>query len=75
MFNDQTSVETMLDARRLQIQGRNGRWYDVRRNGATKTWKRSLLRASIPAKVGLRECFRIEFNDVGVCYETLRERP
>ncbi len=69
------NTEHLLATYRLQIMGRGGRWYDVRRNGATQRWKRQPLRASIPCKVGFYECFRIEFNERGETYETLRARP
>lgn len=52
-------VETALDHGRLQMQGNGGRWYDIRRNGATKTWKRDPHKVEIPCKVGFRECFRL----------------
>jgi hypothetical protein len=52
-------IETALDRGRLQIQSHNGRWYDVRRNGATKTWKRDPNKVEIPCKVGFKECFRL----------------
>jgi hypothetical protein len=53
-------VEYALDHRRLVIQGHSGRWYDVRRNGKTKTWKTRPYDYSIPAKVGLSGAFRID---------------
>jgi hypothetical protein len=37
-----------------------GKWYDIRRNGQTKTWKRDPGKVEIPCKVGFRECFRFE---------------
>lgn len=67
--------EKALDRNVLQVLGRGG-WYDIRRNGATKRWKRSPHRASIPVKLGLRECFRLEFDDsAGGCGMALRIRP
>ena len=68
-------VETLLDCGMLQMLSHNGKWYNIRRNGATKRWKREPMRAEIPCKVGFRECFRLTFNPYGVCYEFLRERP
>ena len=70
-----TEAETALDRGRLQVLGRNG-WYDIRRNGATKRWKRQPHRASIPVKLGFLECFRLEFDDTqGGCLMPLRIRP
>lgn len=70
-----SDCERALDAHMLQVLGRNG-WYDIRRNGATKRWKRSPYRAEIPVKLGFRECFRLEFHDdQGGCLMPLRIRP
>jgi hypothetical protein len=79
-------LETALDRGRLQIQSVNdGRWFDIRRNGATKTWKRDPHKVEIPCKVGFRECFRLKgsVNVDAVTYErnvwkwnyALRVRP
>lgn len=51
--------EAALDAGTLQVQWRNGKWYAVRRNGATKRWKRDASRFRIPCKTGFRDCFVI----------------
>lgn len=68
-------AERALDNHTLQALGHRG-WYDVRRNGATKRWKRNPHRAELPVKVGLREAFRLEFfDDQGGCLVALRERP
>jgi hypothetical protein len=53
-------LETALDRGRLQMQSVGGRWFDIRRNGATKTWKRQPGKVEIPCKVGFRECFHLE---------------
>lgn len=37
----------------------NGRYWQVRCNGATQTWKRDLFRYRIPVKAGLRACGEI----------------
>lgn len=53
-------LETALDRGRLQIKSVNGgKWYDIRRNGQTKTWKRTPSKVEIPCKVGFKECFRL----------------
>lgn len=70
-----TEAERLLDRGQLQVLGHGG-WYDIRRNGSTKRWKRNPHRASIPVKVGFREAFRLEFDDAcGGCGMALRERP
>jgi hypothetical protein len=57
-------LETALDRGQLQVcaDGRGkwyGKWYDIRRNGQTKTWKREPGKVEIPCKVGFREAFRL----------------
>lgn len=49
-------VERALDARQLQVMMSNGRWWDCRRNGRTKTWKTRPGEFRIPVKAGLRAC-------------------
>jgi hypothetical protein len=44
----------------------NGRYWKLRRNGATQTWKRDPSRFSIPVKAGLKSCARITETDA-VC--------
>jgi hypothetical protein len=71
-----TAAEAALDLGKLQVLGHRGRWYDCRRNGQTKRWKRNPHRASIPVKVGFREAFRLEFDDTaGGCGTVLRICP
>ncbi len=48
--------EAALDAGRVQVQCQNGRWYDVRRNGQTKTWKTRPTEWQIPIKWAFRSC-------------------
>lgn len=72
---DSAAAEAALDRGTLQVLGHRG-WYDIRRNGATKRWKTRPHKSSIPVKVGLRECFRLEFdNAAGGCGMALRLRP
>lgn len=52
-------IEIALDSNRLEVQWVTGRWHAVRRNGATKLWKRDPTRFMIPVKTGLRNAFRI----------------
>ncbi len=56
-------LEAALAKGQLQVTNGKGKWYTVRRNGRTQTWKREPDRYSIPVKVGFRECFRIEPGD------------
>lgn len=54
-------LETALDAGTLEVQWGNSRWYSVRRNGATKLWKRDTERFVVPCKTKFRDCFVIAF--------------
>jgi hypothetical protein len=55
-FNPTTrdDIETALDAGGLYVAMGNGRWWPLRRNGATKLWKKDAARFRIPVKAGLR---------------------
>lgn len=55
-------IEAALDAGHLWALMYSGRWWRLRRNGATQTWKRQPDRYSIPVKAGLRSTARID-ND------------
>lgn len=48
------NIDTLLDSGRLEIAMRNGKWWQLRRNGATKTWKSDVERIRVPVKAGLR---------------------
>lgn len=70
------NCEKVLDAGRLQTLGRNGKWYDLCRNGKTKLWKTKPYQAEIPVKLGFYETFRIKFdNQAGGCVIELRVKP
>ena len=57
-------VDRALDAHHLWITRFPGTYYQARRNGATKRWKRDPTRFSIPVKVGSKTTHRIEdMND------------
>lgn len=46
----------------------NGRYWRVRCNGRTQTWKRDLFRYRIPVKAGLRACGEItNKTEIGHC--------
>lgn len=53
---NQWNVEYFLDRGMLEVEMRNGRWWTIRRNGATKKWKTDPKRMRIPIKAGLRAC-------------------
>lgn len=55
----QTDVEHALDNGQLWGAMRNNRFWRLRRNGATQTWKTRPREFSIPVKAGLRSCARV----------------
>jgi hypothetical protein len=48
------NIDQSLDAGRLEIKMRNGNWWTLRRNGATKRWKTDPERVYVGVKAGLR---------------------
>ncbi len=48
------NVDALLDSGRLEIAMRNGNWWQLRRNGATKRWKMDPERVRVPVKAGIR---------------------
>lgn len=60
------NVEEFLDQGLLYVGMNNGRWWQLRRNGVTKRWKRDKDRISIPVKAGLKTCVRITETDFKV---------
>lgn len=52
-------IEKALAESRLWAAMRNGRWWVLRRSGATKMWKRKPGSFEIPVRCGLRSCVRI----------------
>lgn len=57
------NIDRLLDQGRLQVAMQNGRWWDIRRNGATRRWKRDAIRIYIPYKYGLKFYGVIDQND------------
>ena len=47
-------IEDALDRRKVRVNMVNGRQWDLRRNGATKTWKTRPSDFRIPVKAGLK---------------------
>ena len=48
------NVDELLDSGRLEIAMKSGRWWRLRRNGATRRWKTDPERVRVPVKAGLR---------------------
>lgn len=57
-------IEEALKAGNLWARMANNRTWVLRRNGATKMWKRDPSRFEIPVKAGLRACARINETSV-----------
>jgi hypothetical protein len=47
-------IETALDRHQLKARMTNGRLWQIKRNGATKTWKTRPNEFRIPIKIGFR---------------------
>jgi len=57
------NVDVLLDARRIETAMSRGRWWGIRRNGKTRTWKTDPKRIVIPYKFGLKGCSQITESD------------
>lgn len=67
------NVDALLDAGRLECKMKNGNWWKMRRNGATKRWKTDANRIRIPFKMGMYGYGAIETEDfIGNCPGALR---
>ncbi len=60
------NVNQLLDTHRLQIHMTNGNWWDCRRNGQTRYWKRDANRIHIPFKYGFKSYGNITEADFGI---------
>lgn len=47
------NVDSLLDRRQIEVAMSYGKWWEIRRNGATKRFKRDPLRIIIPYRMGL----------------------
>lgn len=63
---NQTAIEHALDGGFLWARMTSGRYWKLRRNGRTQTWKRDTARFRIPVKCGFRTYGEItESSNVG----------
>lgn len=53
------AIAVALDHHHIWARTRQGRYWLVRRNGATKLWKTRPEDFKIPVKAGLKDCFYI----------------
>ncbi len=68
------AVEQALQSGAIWAQMANGRWWRVRRNGATKTWKTRPGEFRIPIKAGLRACTYLT-QDSNIGFSNPQDRP
>lgn len=69
----------LMDLERFLDQGMlyanmGGKWWLLRRNGATQRWKRDPLRFRLPVKAGLKSCHSITPRDDMVNYRVAGSR-
>jgi ribosomal protein L19E len=57
------NIDALIDAGVIQCLMTNGRWWTIRRNGRTQTWKRDPRRIRIPFKMGMYGHGAITEND------------
>ena len=57
------NIDNLLDRGQIEVKMGNGNWWQLRRNGATKLWKRDETRIRIPVKAGFRATDQITEND------------
>jgi hypothetical protein len=57
------TIDAMLDAGKIETAMRNGKWWRIRRNGATKHWKRDANRICIPYKAEMNVFGQITESD------------
>jgi hypothetical protein len=66
-MNHVKAIESALDAGNLWALMGHGRYWRLRRNGRTQTWKRDPDRFRIPVKCGLKSCGEVtEHSNVGM---------
>jgi hypothetical protein len=61
------AIEGALERGKLWAAMAGGKYWKLRRNGATKVWKTRPDAFSIPVKAGMRACTRIDENSLVAC--------
>lgn len=56
-------LEQMLDAELIEVKMSSLRWWRIRRNGKTQTWKKDANRIRIPFKMGFKGASAITETD------------
>jgi hypothetical protein len=57
------TVDALLDRGQIEVAMSNGKWWRIRRNGATRRWKRDASRIYIPFKMGMYGYGSIDEHD------------
>jgi hypothetical protein len=57
------NIDSLLDRGQIEVAMSNGRWWRIRRNGATRRWKRDATRIYIPFKAGMYTYGNIDEHD------------
>lgn len=57
------NIDALLDAGRIQVAMSGHRWWSIRRNGATKRWKRDPMRIRVPFRYGFKGQASIDEHD------------
>jgi hypothetical protein len=57
-------IEEALDRGLVEAQVKTGRWWRLRRNGKTRTWKTRPAEFRIPVKAGLKLCGYIDHTNM-----------
>lgn len=52
-MTDKSEINQLIDSGKIQVLMSGGKWWNIRRNGKTKTWKRNPNRFLIPYKAGI----------------------
>jgi hypothetical protein len=71
---DRTTVEQALERGFIWALMGNGRYWRLRRNGATKTWKTRPNEFRIPVKAGLKSCGYLD-HDSAIGLGNPQDRP
>ena len=57
------TIDQLLDQGQIEIAMASGKWWRIRRNGATRRWKRDASRIHVPIKYGFKFCGAITETD------------
>jgi len=70
----QATIEDALNRGMIETEMCNGKWWKLRRNGATKVWKSRPGHFRVPVKAGLRSCAYITHENMNSGHYRVREQ-